>query len=611
MFIYKTETMKILTKLSGLIILLFSLNLAADEVEISMSAPGIVSIGDQFSLTIMVNAQGENLRLPDLENFDLLMGPSVSSSRSFQSINGKMTQSVSYTYTYILRSKTEGTFSLAPASIEVKRKIYQSNPLSIQVIQGRKPQAEPAAGSSQQQGSSGSFNTRDNLFIRFETNKTSVLKGEMILTTFKLYSRVNLSIVDQTLPSFEGFWTQDIEIPQADQTRKQEAINGIIYNVYTLQKKILIPQQTGTLVIEPAEMVFDVQQRVRSQSVFDDFFGSVQNVRTSVKSDRIPIIVRDLPPAPAGFGGAVGRFTLSSEIDKTSITANEAITLKVKVEGNGNLKHINPLKFDFPADFEVYDPKTSYNNKATEAGIVGSTTFEQVFIPRFAGKYTIPARQFVYFDSADKTYKTLSTRSFEIEVAKGADDQNTTVMSSMSKEDLKYIGKDIRYIKQDALKLRPVGHSFFGSLPFYGGFVLSLMAFVMILLLQQKRIRDNGNLELMSNKTASKMARKYLKAAALCVKENQKEAFFDALLKALWGYLSNKLMLPLSELNRENARTTLLKYNVGDETIDAFIQLIDTCEMARYAPSAVHESIDELYKNAEKLIGNFEKQIRK
>jgi len=426
-----------------------------------------------------------------------------------------------------------------------------------------------------------------------------------------LYSRENLSIVDQTLPSFEGFWTQDIEIPQADQTRTQEAINGIIYNVYTLQKKILIPQQTGMLVIEPAEMVFDVQQRVRSQSVFDDFFGSVQNIRTSVKSERISIIVKDLPGAPNGFNGAVGKFSILSDIDKTSIKANEAITLKVKIDGNGNLKHINPFKFDFPPDFEIYEPKTSYNNKATVAGITGSTTFEQVFIPRFAGTYTIPAQKFVYFDPSEKTYKTLFTKAFEIKVEKGSDDQNTTVVSSMSKEDLKFIGKDIRYIKQDQLELDEIGNSFYGTLPFYGGYILSVLAFVMIILLQKKKLRENANIDLMRNKNASKMARKHLKAAAVCLKNNDKDQFFDALLRALWGYLSNKLTLPLSELNRENARTTLEKYSVDNETIDDFMHLADNCEMAKFAPTAVHDSIEELYQQAAKLIGKFEKQIRK
>ena len=594
-----------------IVLLLFiGITLRAEEVNFSMSAPGIVNLGDQFSLTLMIDNKGENLRMPDLENFDLLMGPSVASSRSFQSINGKMTQSVSFTYTYILRAQKEGTYNISPASIEVKRNIYQSNQITIQVIQGRKPQTDPATGTAQQ-GPGTSFNTRDNLFIRFETNKTNVYKGEMITTTFKLYSRVNLSIVDQTLPSFEGFWTQDIEIPQADQTRTQEAINGIIYNVYTLQKKILIPQQTGMLVIEPAEMVFDVQQRVRSQSVFDDFFGSVQNIRTSVKSDRVPIIVKELPGAPNGFNGAVGKFSLSSEIDKTSIKANEAITLKVKIDGNGNLKHINPLKFDFPPDFEIYEPKTSYNNKASVSGITGSTTFEQVFIPRFAGNYTIPEQIFVYFDPSEKTYKTLYTKAFEIKVEKGADDQNTTVVSSMSKEDVKFIGKDIRYIKQDQLKLDEIGNSFFGTFPFYGGYVFSVLAFVLILFLQKKKLRENANLDLMRNKNASKMARKHLKAAAVCVKNNNKDEFFDALLRALWGYLSNKLTLPLSELNRENARTTLQKYSVDNETIDDFMHLADNCEMAKFAPAAVHDSIEELYQQAAKLIGKFEKQIRK
>lgn len=604
--------MKMIQRILLIILLFTGLTSMAEEVTFSMSAPGIVSVGDQFSLTLVLNEKGDNLRMPDLQNFDLLMGPSVSSSSSMQIINGQVSRSVSYSYTYILKAEKEGNFTISPASIEVKRKIYQSNPVTIQVIKGRKPQTATQQGGNEQQSSGGAtFNTTDNLFIRYETNKTNVYKGEMIAATLKLYSRVNVSIVDQSLPSFEGFWTQDIEIPQADQTRTQEAVNGIIYNVYTLQKKILIPQQTGKLAIEPAEMVFNVQQRVRSQSIFDDFFGSVQNVRVPIKSDRISITVRDLPAAPNGFNGAVGKFSLSSSIDKTSISSNEAITLTVKITGNGNLKHINPFKFNFPADFEVYDPKTSYDYKASDAGIIGTTTFEQVFIPRFAGDYNIPSQNFVYFDPSDKIYKTLSTKQFDIHVEKGSEDQNTTVISSMSKEDVKFIGKDIRYIKQDQLKLEPIGSKFYGSLPFYGGYVLSLLVFVLIILVQQKKIKENANVDLMRNKQASKMARKHLNAASVCVKNNNKDEFFDALLRAFWGYLSDKLTLPLSELNRENARTTLSVHHVDEATIAEFIQLVDTCEMAKFAPSAVHDSIEELYKQASNIIGKFEKQIRK
>jgi hypothetical protein len=591
---------------------LIALGAFAEEAKFTMSAPGIVNIGEQFSLTLSLNTSGDDLRMPEIENFDVLMGPSVSSSRSIQIINGKTSQSVNYSYTFILRGNKEGTFTISPATIKADREVVQSNSVKIQVIQGRNQGSSSQGGGNggQQSASSADPSSRDNLFIRFETDKISVYKGEMIITTFKLYSRVNLSVIDQTLPSFEGFWTQDIDIPSADQTREQEAVDGIIYNVYTLQKKVLIPQQTGALTIEPAEMVFNVQQRVRSQSIFDDFFGSVQNVKVSAKSERVRINVKELPGAPAGFTGAVGKFSLSSSIDKTAIKANEAITINVKIDGTGNLKHINPFKFNFPPDFEVYDPKTSYNYKASGAGLSGSTSFEQVFIPRYAGRFTIPAQEFVYFDTDSKSYKTLRTDEFQINVSKGDDDQNTTVVSSVSKNDVKYIGKDIRYIKND-LSLKLKNSTFFGSFGFYLIYILALIAFGVLFFFRQKLMAENANIALSKTKKASKMARKHLKAASVCLTNNNKDEFFDALLRAFWGYLSDKLTLPMSELNRDTARETLKKFNVDDGTIDEFMALVDTCEMARFAPAAVHDSITELYAKAEIVIAEFEKQIRK
>lgn len=596
-----------------ILIMFAGLATMADEVQFTMSAPGIVTLGEQFSLTLSLNAKGEDLRMPELDNFDILMGPSVSSSRSVQIINGRTTQSVNYSYTFILRSKQEGTFTISPATIKTGRNVYPSNEISIQVIKGRQQQPQTATpqGDSNNNRQQTSTDAGDQLFIRYEVDKNNVYKGEQIQLTLKLYSRVALSIVDQTLPSLEGFWTQDIELPQAEQTRKQEAVDGVIYNVYTLQKKILVPQQTGTLAIEPAEMVFDVQQRVRSQSIFDDFFGSVQNIRTKSKSKRIPITVKELPAAPDGFGGAVGKFSLTSSIDKNKVNTNEAITIKMKIDGNGNLRHISPLKYNFPPDFEVYDPRTSYNNRPSEMGIVGSTMFEQVVIPRFAGNFTIPAQKFVYFDPANREYKTLYTNAFEIEVLKGSDEQSTTVMSSVSKEDLRFLGQDIRFIKKDDVELEKEDEQFFGSSLFYGSYAGALILFLLALALQQKRARENANIALMRNKKASKMARKHLKAASICVRNNNSDDFFEALLKAFWGYLSDKLSLPISQLNRDNARTTLSNYQVDDQTINEFIDMVDVCEMARFAPASVNESINELYKKAEKLIGKFEKQIRK
>ena len=583
----------------------------ADEVKFSMSAPSIVTLGEQFSLTLSLNAKGDDLRMPTLSNFTILYGPNRSSSTSMQYINGKMTQNVSYTYTYVLQAKSEGTFTVNPATIKSGRKVYESNALNIQVIKGRAPNTNQQNSSNSQNTQQSSGISDDDVFIRYEVNKKTAFKGEMITAALKLYSRVGLSIEDQTLPSFEGFWTQDIDIPSVEQTRTREAVDGIIYNVYTLNKKQIIPQQTGQLSIEPANFVFAIQQRVAPTSVFDDFFGSVKTIKKASSTPKVTINVKALPQAPAGFKGAVGQFSLTSEINNDHIKANEAITLKVKISGNGNLKHINPLEFDYPADFEIYDPNTNYNISATDAGIVGSTTFEQVVIPRYEGDFTIPSKAFVFFNPVTKNYQTLYTKKFNIQVDKGDESQTASVVSSMSKEDVRFIGQDIRYIKNDGLALLPINSFFIATPKFYLAYLVVLVVFVLVLIFQRKRAKENANAALMKNKKASKMARKHLKSAGICVKNNDTDRFYDAILKAFWGYLSDKLNIPMAELNRDNARATLQKYQVDETTIDNFIEMIDVCEMARYAPSASNMEIGDFFKKAEKLIGQFEKQIRK
>ncbi|MDA3880250.1 MAG: BatD family protein [Prolixibacteraceae bacterium] len=596
------------------IILMFAgLTSFAQDKEFKMSTPSIVSVGEQFSLTLTLNAKGQDVKLPELSGFEILMGPSVSSSTSIQIINGKTSRNINYSYTYILRAQKEGIYTISPASIKAGRDIIQSNALTIKVIQG-KQQTTPSAGQNNNQAqteTSGDISSSDNLFISYKTNKRTVYKGEAIYATLKLYSRVSLNPVDLSNPSFEGFWTQNIEIPDVNQTHAREDVDGIIYNVYTFNKKVLIPQQTGKLTIEPAEMVVDIKQQVRSQSVFEDFFGSYRNVRSTIKSKPVSITVKDLPAAPANFKGTVGDFRISSSVNKSEIKANEAITIKTTISGNGNLKHITTPEFSFPPDFEVYDPQTSYNHQVNENGISGTTTFEQVVIPRFAGEFTIPAVKFVYFDTNSKSFKTLSTPSFAIKVERGIDGQSSTVVSSLSKEDVKYIGKDIRYIKQNDVKLKEKDSFLHGSIPFYGSYAMALIAFLAITFVQKKRARENANIALTRNKKASKMARKHLKTASACVKKNNKEEFYDALQRAFWGYLCDKLNIPMAELNRDNASSTLLENNVNEETINEFIKLIDNCEMARFAPAMVEHPIDEQYKQAEKLIGKFEKQIRK
>lgn len=595
-------------------LLFATLGALADSVQFTMEAPGVVATGDQFRLSFTVNANASDLQLPDLSNFDVLMGPSTSQSMSTQWINGKTSQSVSFSYIFVLRAKREGKFTIRPASIKVDGKTYESNSVDIQVVKG---QPKPAA--SQQQQSSGDADNapsasigNDNLFVRVNVDKTHVYKGEQLIATVKLYISPNVPLNgfdDVKLPSYEGFWTKDIDVPtQVNFTR--EVYNGRIYQVGVLKKTILFPQQTGVIKISPFEITCLVRQRIRQQqSFFDDFFDNYRVVKAKVVSDPVNISVKDLPTAPANFSGAVGNFNFSGEIDKTNAKTNEAITLKLTVSGKGNLSLINPPKLNLPQDFEAYDPKTTDRTRADDNGLTGSVTFEYLFIPRYAGNFTIPAVPFDFFNPETGRYETRTTEPYQLKIEKGTDD-NSSVMNSYSKEDVKMIGKDIRFIKQNNVKLKPAGSAFYGSFKFYSIYLLSLIAFVVIYALNRKKIRENANIALMKNKRANKVALKRLKEAALHLKANQAEKFYEAVIKALWGYLSDKLSIPVADLNREKASASLLEKGVGQNEVTELMKIIDDCEFARYAPAAFSGTMQEVYDGAARLMGVFEKQIK-
>jgi hypothetical protein len=607
-------------KLKILMIFMFVGYLAqADNVQFTMEGPEIVEAGEQFRLGFTLNERGTDLQLPDLSNFDVLMGPSTSQSSSIQIINGKTTQSSSFSYIFILRAKKEGKFSIRPASIKVGGKTYESNSLSIQVVKGQ-PKQQASAGSgggqqnSQQQDDTPSTAiSKDNLFVRVAVDKTNVSKGEQILSTVKLYISQNVPLngFDEVkLPSYEGFWTKDIEVPtQVNFTR--EVFNGKIYQVGILKKTILFPQQTGTIRIDPFEITCLIRQRVRQQQgFFDDFFDNYRVVKAKVVSDPLAIHVKDLPNQPANFSGAVGNFSFSGALDKTSIKSNEAVTLKLTVSGSGNLSLINPPKIELPQDFEAYDPKTTDRVIAGDNGLSGSIAFEYLFIPRYPGNFTIPAIQFVFFNPATRQYETRTTEPFSMKVEKGSDDANSSVVSSFSKENVKMIGKDIRFIKQNKSKLLPKGSSFYGTFEFYAIYLLSLIAFAVFYVLNLKKIKENANLTLVRNKRANKVALKRLKEASGFLKNNQAEKFYEAVIKALWGYLSDKLTIPVADLNREKASESLLSRGIEQEVVTELMKIIDDCEFARYAPAAYSGTMNDVYDGAARVMGIFEKQIK-
>jgi hypothetical protein len=589
----------------------------AQEPQLVMSAPNAVAVGDQFRLTFNSIEKGENLTLPDLSNFDILMGPSFSSSTSIQIINGKASQSQEFSYTYILNARQEGTFTIRPGSIEVNGKTYQSNSLTIQVVKGQTA-AQPSPGQNQaadnqEGGSQGSPVSRSDLFIRLELNRYQAYKGQHIIATVKLYANPNLPLAgfeEVNLPTYEGFYTQDIDIPQQINF-KREVFNDKIYQVGVLKKTVLFPQQTGTITVKPFSITTLVQQRVRQRSFFDDFFTGVQTVRAKLTSDAVSVTVKDLPSAPASFTGGVGDFKISSELSQNSVTTNDAVTLKFIINGTGNIRLIQPPKLELTSDFELYDPNATDNVRASDAGLSGTKSIEYLFQPRYEGNYKIPPIRISWFNPASGQYVTQATPEYELKVARGAGDTGGGSGTSVRKQDVQLLGQDIRFISQNDEKLNRKGYTFFGSTLFWAIYILGIVAFALFFVIYRKKLAENANIALMRNKKANRVARKHLRSAAVHLKEKQEEPFYDSVLKAFWGYLSDKLSIPVAELKRETAVEGLEQRNVEPGLIQDFLTVLDQCEYARFAPAGGNQAMNELYGKAEEVISKMEKQIKR
>jgi hypothetical protein len=587
----------------------------AENTRFVMSAPNAVETGKQFRLSFSINERGTNLRLPPglTDNFDVLMGPSTGQSTSIRTINGRTTQEISYSYTYILRAKKEGSFEIRSASIEVGGKIFESNSLKIQVVKSQSnPTTTPRGGQSQ--GSPQNVDLgADNLFVRIEMSKQNVYRGEQIIATVKLYVNPNINIGgfdEVNLPTYEGFYTQDIEIPQQINFNR-EVYKDKIYQVGILKKTVLFPQQNGKITVEPFSMSVLVQQLVKPRSFFDDFFSNYRTVKASMTSKPVVVTVKNLPTEPANFMGGVGNFDITSNLSSENVTTNDAVTLSVKISGNGNIRLIRSPELKLPTDFEVYDPRATDNVKATANGASGTKTIEYLFQPRFEGDYKIPSIKFAYFNPSDGKYVTKSTPEYNLKVVKGSEEQSATVVSSLRKEDVQLIGQDIRFIKQGNPMLKIKGYTFFGSLGFYSIYAGSSVLFLLLFIVYRKKAKENANLALVRNKKANRVASKRLKAASAYIKQNNNEAFYEAILKAFWGYLSDKLGIPVADLNRDSTISKLKERKVSEEVIDNFAEVIDQCEYARYAPAGGSEARHELYKKAETTISRFEKQIKR
>lgn len=586
-------------------------NIAVSEAQVTFkaTAPASVVEGEQFRLSYVLNQEGRDLRLPDLSDFDILFGPSTSTSFSQRTINGKTTSERSVTYTYILVAKTTGTFTIGPASISVDGANYQSNSLKVEVL----PPDEKSSQSSRGGGSSsGSATVSDNdAFIRAIVSKNNPYEQEGFTVTFRLYTTLNIVNFGRIqFPEFEGFMVEEIDVP-VNQQLQMERYNGRNYYTADLRKTLLFPQKSGQITIPSGrlEMVFSVPS---GRSV-TTFFGSQElmvDVNKTLVTNPVVINVKPLPAnRPASFANAVGTFTMKPNINTTQLRANEAISLRLEISGTGNMKLISNPAVEFPSNFEVYDPTVTNALNVTSNGLTGIRTIEYMAIPRYEGNYTIPPVEFSYFDINTNSYKTLTTEEYSLQIAKG-DPGSITSSNFVNQQDVR-VEQDIRFLKTGEPNYLSISNFFVGSLNYWLWYIIPFVLLVVLFIINRKQARENANVALMRNRKANKIAIKRLKLAEKYLKEQKKENFYDEVLRAIWGYFSDKLSIPVANLSKNNIENELSKNGISGELISRFMQILDTCEFARYAPAESDAEMESVYNNTFNAIGEMENRLKK
>lgn len=610
-------------KIQSLLFLLFfvlSTSITFAQSFVANVSPNPVPEGERFRLTFTVNAEGKNFRPPTFKGFSILAGPSQSSN--FQMMNGRT--SYQFSFTYECQAGKKGDYVVDAATIQVGNNTLKSNPLTIRVVEASEALKQKRQQEKKEQESLNDQAMKiikDNLMLKVSASKQTVYQGEQISLYFKLYINQTLNLINigfSKAPSYNGFWSQ--ELSEKEQKTEYEKIDGAVYKTISFKKVILYPQQSGKLTIDPMELNSKVRLQVQGgqrnrRSIFDDFFdnSSYRDFDYVLKSSPLTINVLPLPAnAPADFTGGVGKLNMEAWLDKTKTVANEPVTLKVKISGDGNLKLIEQLKVNFPQGFEAYDPKTADNTTVTIAGTTGNKVFEYLAIPRTPGKYKIGPISFSYFDLAKKDYITITSKEFEIEVGKG--DGSTDAGASISgvrKEELQYLGKDIRYIKSNVKNFNQNASNFYGSGLFYGMMGLPLFSLFAFIFVKRKQDEQNKDKHLVKNRKAAKVAMKHL-AIAKKLKDNaaDKDKFYEEISKALWGYVADKLTISPADLTKDKVKSELQSKKVDEVLIAKLIQTIDTCEFARYAPGAVSASTKEIYDDSEKLIISLEDEFK-
>ena len=581
---------------------------------LTASAPSRVAVGEQFRLTYTVNTQNVSEfragNIPDA--LEVLIGPNRSMQSSYQMINGHTSQSSSITYTYIVAATKGGSFTIPAAHVIVDGKKISSNTLTIKVS------GTASSGSNSRSNDDGeevrdmgSHISGSDLFIKVSANKKRVFEQEPILLTYKVYTLVQLTQLRGDMPDLKSFYTQEVDLPQ-QKSFSIETVNGRPYRTCTWSQYVMFPQTTGKLQIPSITFEGVVVQQNRNVDPFEAFFnggsGYVE-VKKKIVAPGIDIQVDPLPQRPATFSGGVGHFNISAQLDKAETKANDPIKIRVIVSGTGNLKLIKQPIITLPADFDKYEPKVTEQTKLTAAGIEGSKIYDFLIVPRHQGTYDIPPVEFTYFDTNSKRYETAKSESFHLDVAKGSG--TSTVSDFSGQEDLQELNKDIRYIKTGDTAQHQIGDFFFGSTAYMVSIAALVLVFISLFVIFRQRAIDNANVTKMRGKKANKVATKRLKQASRLMMENKPGEFYDEVLRALWGYVGDKLNIPVAQLSHDNISQKLAERGVHQSIIDKFLGALNECEFERYAPGDPKGNMNKVYDKAMLAIEKIEEAMKR
>ena len=587
---------------------------------LTASAPSQVAVGEQFRLTYTINTQNvSDFRAGNIpEELEVLIGPNRSMQSSYQMINGHTSSSSSITYTYIVVATKNGSFTIPAAHAVVDGKSIASNAVKITVSGNAQSHASGGGGQQRQRGDegaelrdAGSRISGSDLFIKVSANKKRVYEQEPILLTYKVYTLVSLTQLEGKMPDLKGFHTQEVDLPQ-QKSFKIETVNGRPYRTVTWSQYVMFPQLTGKLEIPSITFNGIVVQQNRNIDPFEAFFNGGSGyieVKKQIQAPGIEIQVDPLPTRPAKFSGGVGKFNISAQLDKTEVKANDPVKLHLVISGIGNLKLIKQPIVEFPKDFDKYDAKITDKTKLTANGVEGSMIYDILAVPRHQGKYEIPPIEFTYFDTTTKRYETVKTEGFTLNVAKGAG--TSSVSDFTGQEDLQMLGKDIRHIKTGDTRQHSLDDFFFGSTGYWIALVILVLIFISLFVIFRQRAIENANITKRRAGKANKVATKRLKKASKLMADNKPGAFYDEVLRALWGYVGDKLNIPVEQLSHDNISQRLADRNVDEDTIGRFMGALDECEFERYAPGDPKGNMNKVFDKAMTAIEKIEETMKK